>query len=152
MSIIYKLKKNLAIVDEYITKYAGEIEECKDFFNFENKNLEYLCKKLPYYVFQFKSIQGEIKTIEGFLEFEKDKIEGTLFVKYTEKNQRVLGPKEIGMYIKQDPDYVTIMEFILEISQIKYTIIGILDALETYHWQLNNIVKIRVASLEETVL
>lgn len=152
MSLIQKLKKDLCIVDEYVNKYNAEIEQCKDFFTLEDKNLEYMCKKLPYYVSQFKDIQAEIKTIDSYLDFRRDQIEGTLYKKYLENSQRVLGPKEIGMYIKQDDDYIVITEFILEISHIKNKIIAILEALEVVHWQMNNIVKIRVASLEEIIL
>jgi hypothetical protein len=152
MSFIKKLNDNLANIDEYLCKYQKVIDNNADFFNWQDKKLEFMCKNLPYVMLQFKSVDAELKTMGDFLEFRRETLEGELWKKYIEGSKRHMAPKDIQMYSKQDPDFIMIQEFILEIAHMKKQITACIEALELLHWQLNNVTKIRVAALEEVVL
>lgn len=146
------ITKDLNNINSYIQKYETLIEQNQDFFNMEGKKLEYICKTLPKLVQIFKQSSYELKTFQESLALRKEELEGQLWKKYVEGSKRHMAPKDIQMYIQQEEDWVIFSEAILEISHIKNKIQAILDALDVAHWQLNNITKIRIASLEEEVL
>ena len=152
MSFVQKIINNLANIDQYLDKYNKQIDTHKDFFLVEGANLEFVCKRLPFIVAEFKASLAEIKSISDILEFRKETTEGEIWKKYIEGSKRHMAPKDIQMYTKQDESFILINEAILEIAFVKNKIVAILEALEVLHWQLNNIVKIRIASLEEVVL
>lgn len=152
MSFIRDLQNNLANVDHYLGKYNKFIDDNKSFFKLEGQNLEGVCKKLPFLVAEFKLIASELKSMNDFLEFRKETLEGELWKKYIEGSKRHMAPKDIQMYTKQESDFITLNEFILEVAHMKQNISAILDALDVLHWQLGHIVRLRVASLEEVVL
>ena len=152
MAFINRLSKNLANIDVYLDRYEKFIEDNKEFFNTDNVKLEVLCKKLPKLTCDFKLIASELKSMNDYLEFRKETLEGELWKKYIEGSKRHMAPKDIQMYTKQDESFVFIGENILEIAHMKRNVDACIEALETLHWQLNNIVKIRVAELEEAVL
>jgi hypothetical protein len=65
---------------------------------------------------------------------------------------RQLSQTDIKQYIKGDPEFVEMSELILEITHLRNSINGIIDALDTMNWQMGHITKMAVASLEEYVL
>jgi len=146
------ITKDLNNIEKYIEKYELLIEEHQDFFNMEGKKLEYICKTLPLLVRKFKQASYELKTYTDSLKLIKENTESFFWKKYTENSRRQLDKKDLQMYIQQEPEWITISECLLEIEHIKYKIQAILDALDVAHWQMNNITKIRIASLEEDVL
>lgn len=152
MSFIRNLNNNLENIDVYLNKYQKFINDNKIFFSLEGQNLEGVCKRLPFLIAEFKLIASELKSMNDFLEFRKETTEGELWKKYLENSKRHLAAKDIQMYSKAEPDLIMIGEFILEVAHMKQNISAILDALDVLHWQLNNMVKLRIASLEEVVL
>ena len=88
---------------------------------------------------------------EGSLERVEEQ-EGQLYRHYIESGARALGVKELQMYVKSDPKYISIKSILIEIEHIKRSLEAIVSALETLGWSLSNIVKIRVASMDHVTL
>ena len=152
MSFIRDLNQNLANIDIYLDRYKKFIEDNKPFFIIEGVKLETVCKRLPGLAAEFRIIGVELKSMSGYLEFRRETTEGELWKKYIEGSKRHMAPKDIQMYSKQDPDIIMLSELILEVDHLRLQIAECVEALNMLHWQLSNITKIRIASLEESVL
>lgn len=152
MAFVQKIINDLTLVDGYLEKHLKLIEKHAPFFKTEGMKIEYLCRQLPYVIVELKQALAELKSINDTLEFRRESIEGELWKKYLESSKRHMAPKDITMYIKQDESFIIINEIVLEVSFVKNKITAMVEALDMLHWQLNSIVKLRVASIEEAVL
>lgn len=151
MTPINEISGDLTRVLTYVDTYRNVLEELDLFFNLDGKKIEFICKELPKITVKAKTYYAKCKSFTDFLELKRDEIEGSLWKKYIEGSRRTLDKKEIQMFIKQEPEYVTISELLLELEYLRRGFENVMSGLDILHWQLNNIVKLRVASLQEDV-
>jgi|694.fasta_scaffold60932_5 hypothetical protein len=152
MTFLSPIADNVHLVLEYIDRYETRIEEVKPFFTLEGRKLVEVCRNIPKKLAEFKIYAAELKSIEELLSIRRDKIEGVRHKAYNEGYSRQLSQTDIKQYIKGDPEFVEMSELILEITHLRNSINGIIDALDTMNWQMGHITKMAVASLEEYVL
>lgn len=152
MGILQKLNKNPSLLIEYLEKCEIEILAAKEMLDLDDKVLERLCKEHPKNVATYKRKLYEIKCVE-------DLFNGNLEAVYSEKwkvlnsnMKKILTQKDIHIYIQSDPDYKELKELVLEITFVKKIYESICEALDALGYSLNNIVKIRIASLEDMVI
>jgi hypothetical protein len=95
----------------------------------------------------------DCKSIEDTVRSLVEEIESELYRKLNENNgNRVLGQRDIQNYIKSEPRYIAAYDILLEVVRVKRKVESIVDALKQFGWSLNNIVKIRVANIEDAIL
>ena len=94
----------------------------------------------------------ECKTVEDTIRSMVEEIESDLYKKLNETNQRALGQRDIQQYIKSEPRYVAAYDILLEVVHVKRKLEAAVEALRQLGYSLNNIVKIRVALLEDTIV
>ena len=153
MTIISDLSdSNLSLIANKLIYYENIISQTEKHFQFDEKKLEELCKNHIYQLHKYDFALQELKSIYDLLELEKDKVKSRLWKKYNEKNNKLLSSKDIEIYIAGETEYTTILEILLEVNELRRKFESIVDAFKSMGWSLNNIVKIRVSSLEETVL
>jgi hypothetical protein len=56
------------------------------------------------------------------------------------------------MYIRGDPQIVEVIQVLLEVAHVKRQLEVIVEAFKTMGWSLSNIVKLRVAQIDHTIL
>lgn len=151
MSPINEISEDLSKVLYYVETYNKELEQFDNFFNLDGKKIEYICKEVPKSTVRAKYFYSRCKSFTDFLELKREEVEGKLWKKYIEGSRRTLDKKEIQMFIKQEPEWIAISELLLEIEYLRRGFENILSGLDILHWQLNNIVKLRVASLHEEI-
>ena len=154
MSIVKDAFKaiNLNKVPEKIALYEELCQNAEPIFELEGKKLEDACKEQSKNLLFFSMMLQECKTIEEAIRIKVEEIEGELFKKYNENNQRALGLRDIQYYIKGDPKYVAAYEILLEVVHQKRQLESVVEAIVSMGWSLGHIVKLRVAQLEATVL
>lgn len=153
MSFVSGLKNEpLAKIADRLANYELIIKSSEPVFDMSGKKLEDLCKQQPQDLSMYNLILQECKTIEQYVETKAEEQEGLLFRKYIESGARALGATELKQYVRSDPIYVEVKSILTDVNHIKRSLEAIVGALETMGWSLSNIVKLRVAEMDHTIL
>lgn len=132
--------------------YEQLIDAAEPLFEMNNKSLEEICKNHAKDLMFYDLMLQECKTIEETIRVKIEEIESKLFRNLNETSQRALGTRDIQQYIKSDISYVNAQEILLEIVHVKRRLEAVVEALKSMGWSVNNIVKLRIAQLENVKL
>ena len=115
-------------------------------------NVEKLAAELPGIVeHRFNQLQ-EIEAILNYLNIELRKLRSSFFKKYLENYQRALSSREVDKYVDGELDVVDFEKIVNEFALLRNKWLGILKGLDQKQWQITNIVKLRVAGMEDASL
>ena len=115
-------------------------------------NVERSAAELPGIVEQrFNQLQ-EIEAILNYLNIELRRLRSTFFRKYLENYQRALSSRDVEKYVDGESDVVDYEKVINEFALLRNKWLGLLKGLDQKQWQITNIVKLRVAGMEDASL
>ena len=115
-------------------------------------NVEKLAAELPGIVeHRFNQLQ-EIEAILNYLNIELRKLRSSFFKKYLENYQRALSSCDVEKYVDGELDVVDFEKIVNEFALLRNKWLGILKGLDQKQWQITNIVKLRVAGMEDASL
>ena len=115
-------------------------------------NIERTSAELPGIVeHSFNQLQ-EIEAILEYLNIELRRLRSVFFKKYLENYQRALSSRDVEKYVDGEADVVDYEKIINEFALIRNKWLGVLKALDQKQWQITNIVKLRVAGMEDATL
>ena len=145
-----------------VSRDIGEIPNAIDFFENElisakiecklSGNVEKAAANLPGIVeHRFNQLQ-EIEAILEYLNIELRRLRSSFFKKYLENYQRALSSRDVEKYVDGEADVVDYEKIINEFALIRNKWLGILKSLDQKQWQITNIVKLRVAGMEDASL
>lgn len=100
---------------------------------------------------RFNQLQ-EIEAILEYLNIELRRLRSSFFKKYLENYQRALSSRDVERYVDGEADVVDYEKIINEFALLRNKWLGVLKALDQKQWQLTNIVKLRVAGMEDATL
>jgi hypothetical protein len=100
---------------------------------------------------RFNQLQ-EIEAILEYLNIELRRLRSSFFKKYLENYQRALSSRDVEKYVDGEADVVDYEKIINEFALLRNKWLGVLKALDQKQWQLTNIVKLRVAGMEDATL
>ena len=98
---------------------------------------------------RFAQLQ-EIEAILEHLNIQLRRIRAKTFRKFLENYQRALTSRDAQAYVDGEPEVVDQTELINQFGLLRNQFLGVLKALEAKQFQINNIVKLRVAGLEDS--
>ena len=134
-------------VQFYETELQGARAECKLV-----GNVEKAAAAMPGIVeYRFNQLQ-EIEAILNYLNIELRKLRSSYFKKYLENYQRALSSRDVEKYVDGEADVVDYEKIINEFALIRNKWLGVLKALDQKQWQITNVVKLRVAGMEDATL
>jgi len=112
-------------------------------------NVEKLAAELPGIVeHRFNQLQ-EIEAILNYLNIELRKLRSSYFKKYLENYQRALSSRDVEKYVDGEVNIVDFEKIVNEFALLRNKWLGILKGLDQKQWQITNIVKLRVAGMED---
>ena len=112
-------------------------------------NVEKLAAELPGIVeHRFNQLQ-EIEAILNYLNIELRKLRSSFFKKYLENYQRALSSRDVEKYVDGEVNVVDFEKIVNEFALLRNKWLGILKGLDQKQWQITNIVKLRVAGMED---
>mgnify|MGYP001192426281 FL=1 len=115
-------------------------------------NVERAAAELPGIVeHRFQQLQ-EIEAILNYLNIELRRLRSTYFKKYLENYQRALSSRDVEKYVDGEADVVDYEKIINEFALIRNKWLGVLKGLDQKQWQITNVVKLRVAGMEDASL
>ena len=100
---------------------------------------------------RFNQLQ-EIEAILNYLNIELRRLRSSFFKKYLENYQRALSSRDVEKYVDGEADVVDYEKIINEFALMRNKWLGVLKALDQKHWQITNVVKLRVAGMEDATL
>lgn len=152
MSLWYrKITSNMAEIVGAIEYFEKQIDEAR--FECSMKGiLEKHSREMPGIVeHRFNQLQ-EVEAILEFLNTEMRKLRATTFRKFLENYNKALSSRDADKFVDGEQDVVDLQYLINDFSLVRNKYIGIIKALEAKGFQINNIVKLRAAGLEDISL
>ena len=145
-----------------ISKDISNIPDAVEYFELELQaakqecriigNIERAAASMPGIVEQrFNQLQ-EIEAILEYLNIELRRLKSSHFRKYLENYARALSSRDVEKYVEGEADVVDMEKIINEFALLRNKWLGITKALDQKQWQLTNIVKLRVAGMEDATL
>lgn len=100
---------------------------------------------------RFNQLQ-EIEAILEYMNIELRKLRSSYFKKYLENYQRALSSRDVEKYVDGEQDVCDYEKIINEFALMRNKWLGVLKALDQKQWQITNVVKLRVAGMEDATL
>jgi hypothetical protein len=148
MSWYVKVSKDISYipdaVDFFNTELVGARLECKI-----SGNVERAAANMPGIVEQRFGQLQEIEAILEYLNIELRRLKSQHFRKYLENYQRALSSRDCEKFVEGESDVVDFEKIINEFALLRNKWLGITKALDQKQWQITNIVKLRIAGMED---
>lgn len=142
------IKDDKSKILDLVEYFENELEEARR----EVKQaglIEKLSHQLPaYHELRFSQLQ-QVETVLEILEIELKQLESEKFKKFLEHYNRQLSSSDCKKYVEGDPDVVAVCEMIADVAYIRNQLLGVVKSLEMKAFQLNNIVRLKTAGIED---
>jgi len=139
---------NLGYIPDCIAFYETELEKAKYEVSVSG-NVEKNLAALPGITeHRFNQLQ-EIEAILNYLNIQLRKIRRTHFQKYLEHYNRTLTSRDAEKYVDGEPEVVDMETIINDVSLVRNRYLGIIKSLESKNYMISNIVRLRVAGMED---
>ena len=100
---------------------------------------------------RFNQLQ-EIEAILENLNIQLRQIRSKKYRQFLEHYQRALTSRDAEKYIDGEEEVVTMQQLINEFALIRNKFQGVIKALDAKQFQINNVIKLRVAGLDDVTL
>jgi len=151
MSWYAKVSKDIAYLPSGLDYFYNELMDAKTEVKIHG-NVEKSSAALPGIVeHRFNQLQ-EIEAILEYLNIELRRIKSKAFRKYLENYQRALSSRDCEKYVDGEADVVDMEKIINEFAMLRNQWLGIIKGLDIKGYQINNIIKLRAAGLEDISL
>jgi len=145
------IAKDINNIPKAIQYFEDELIEAKTQIRIKG-NVEKAAAEMPGIVEQrFNQLQ-ELEAILEYLNIELRRLRSSFFKKYLENYQRALSSRDVEKYVDGEADVVDYEKIINEFALMRNKWLGVTKALDQKQWQLTNIVKLRVAGMEDASL
>lgn len=151
MKWLSRVRNNIADIVPAMDYYEKQLDEAKIECTLKG-SVEKHSRDLPGIVeYRFNQLQ-EIESILVFLEIELSRIRSKHFKIYLEGYQRALSSRDAEKYADSEDEVVDSKHIINELALVRNKYLGLIKGIDAKQFQINNIVKLRVAGLEDVNL
>ena len=145
------IAKDINNIPKAIQYFEDELIEAKSQIRIKG-NVEKAAAEMPGIVEQrFNQLQ-ELEAILEYLNIELRRLRSSFFKKYLENYARALSSRDVEKYVDGEADVVDYEKIINEFALMRNKWLCVTKALDQKQWQLTNIVKLRVAGMEDASL
>lgn len=146
-----KISKDISYIPDAVLYYEAELQLAKADARISG-NIEKAAANMPGIVEQRFGQLQEIEAILEYLNIELRRLRSQHFRKYLENYQRALTSRDCEKYVDGENDVVDFEKIINEFALLRNKWLGITKALDIKQWQISNIIKLRVAGMEDASL
>lgn len=143
-----KIAKDISNIPDAVDHFESELQEAKREVKIFG-NLEKSAADLPGVVEQRFGQLQEIEAILEYLNIELRRLKSSHFRKYLETYQRTLSSRDCEKFVEGEADVVDFEKIINEFALLRNKWLGITKGLDQKQWQITNIVKLRIAGMED---
>jgi len=146
-----EVSRDISKIPSAVQYYENELVAAKKEVKLSG-NVERAAAEMPGIVeHRFNQLQ-EIEAILNYLNIELRRLRSSFFKKYLENYQRALSSRDVEKYVDGEADVVDYEKIINEFALMRNKWLGVLKALDQKQWQITNVVKLRVAGMEDATL
>ena len=146
-----RVQDRLTVLPECITYFDTELQQARYDCTLKG-NVEKLSREIPQIVeHRFNQLQ-EIEAILENLNIQLRQIRSKKYRQFLEHYQRALTSRDAEKYIDGEEEVVTMQQLINEFALIRNKFQGVIKALDAKQFQINNVIKLRVAGLDDVTL
>ena len=146
-----QIRNNIANLVPAIEYYEKQLEEARLETSLKG-NVEKHSRDMPGIVeHRFNQLQ-EIEAIVEYLNIELRKKRTEHYKKFLEHYNRALSSRDADKYVDGEADVVDLQHLVNEFALVGNKFMGLIKALDAKQFQINNIVKLRAAGLEDISL
>ena len=146
-----QVSRDINQIPAAIQYFENEINQAKTEVKLKG-NVEKQASEMPGIVeHRFNQLQ-EIEAILEYLNIELRRLRSKFFRQYLENYQRALSSRDVEKYVDGEADVVDYEKIINEFALLRNKWLGVLKALDQKQWQITNVVKLRVAGMEDASL
>tara|TARA_B100000029_G_C17227068_1_gene833956 strand:+ start:51 stop:506 length:456 start_codon:yes stop_codon:yes gene_type:complete len=146
-----EVARDVSKIPDAIAFFEQELQEAKTEIKLKG-NVEKAASEMPGIVaHRFNQLQ-ELEAILNYMNIELRRLRSTFFKKYLENYQRALSSRDVEKYVDGESDVVDYEKIINEFALIRNKWLGVLKGLDQKQWQITNVVKLRVAGMEDASL
>jgi hypothetical protein len=146
-----KVSKDISYIPDAVAYFEAELQAAKNDSRIAG-NIEKAAANMPGIVeMRYNQLQ-EIEAILEYLNIELRRLKSQHFRKYLENYQRALSSRDCEKYVEGEADVIDFEKIINEFALLRNKWLGITKALDIKQWQLSNIIKLRVAGMEDATL
>ena len=146
-----EVSRDISKIPSAVAFFEGELVEAKQEVKLKG-NVERAAAEMPGIVeHRFNQLQ-EIEAILNYLNIELRRLRSSFFKKYLENYQRALSSRDVEKYVDGEADVVDYEKIINEFALMRNKWLGLLKGLDQKQWQITNVVKLRVAGMEDASL
>jgi len=143
-----RITQDISVLPDFITYYEKELDDARKEVKIHG-NLEKQLAALPGSTeFRFYQIQ-EIEAVLEFLNIQLRKIRRKHFKQYLENYPRQLSSRDVEKYVDGEQEVIDYEMLINEVSLLRNRWLGVSKGLESKGFQISNIVRLRVAGLDD---
>ena len=143
-----EVSRDINKIPDAVAFFEKELNEAKTEVKLYG-NVEKAASEMPGIVeHRFNQLQ-EIEAILNYLNIELRRLRSSFFKKYLENYQRALSSRDVEKYVDGEADVVDYEKIINEFALVRNKWLGVLKALDQKQWQITNVVKLRVAGMED---
>ena len=146
-----KIAKDISHIPDAVLYYEAELDEARREVRLTG-NLEKASASMPGVVEQRFSQLQEIEAILEYLNIELRRLKSQFFRKYLENYQRALSSRDCEKFVEGEADVIDFEKIINEFALLRNKWLGITKALDQKQGQITNIVKLRVAGMEDATI
>jgi hypothetical protein len=143
-----KIAKDISHIPNAVAYFEQELVEAREEVKLRG-NVEKASASMPGVVEQRFGQLQEIEAILEYLNIELRRLKSGFFRKYLENYQRALSSRDCERYVEGEADVVDMEKIINEFALLRNKWLGVIKALDQKQWQITNIVKLRVAGMED---
>ena len=146
-----EISRDVSKIPDAVAHYELELAQAKQECKLAG-NVEKAAAAMPGIVeHRFNQLQ-EIEAILNYLNIELRRLRSSYFKKYLENYQRALSSRDVEKYVDGEADVVDYEKIINEFALLRNKWLGLLKGLDQKQWQITNVVKLRVAGMEDATV
>ena len=143
-----EISRSLDKIPDCINHFEAEYQKAKQEVKLYG-NLERASAALPGIVEERFSQLQQIEAILEYLNIELRRLRSKSFKKFLENYNRALSSRDAEKYVDGEDDVVDLTKIVNDFALIRNQYLGITKGLDQKQWQITNIVKLRVAGMED---
>jgi uncharacterized protein YfdQ (DUF2303 family) len=143
-----KVTSDLGNIPAFIQYYEDELSQARVDISIKG-NVEKSISALPGITEErFNQLQ-EIEAVLNFLNIQIRVIRRRHFQKYLEHYARALSSRDAEKYVEGEQEVVDYETIINEVALLRNKWLGVMKGIDSKQWQLSNLVKLKVAGMED---
>lgn len=146
-----EVSRNIGKIPDAINYFETELQSAKTEVKLVGNVEKQAAEMTGIVEHRFNQLQ-EIEAILNYLNIELRRLRSSYFKKYLENYQRALSSRDVEKYVDGEADVVDYEKIINEFALLRNKWLGVLKALDQKQWQITNVVKLRVAGMEDATL